>query len=112
MNIRKGSYDVGFEAERRLGNAHTPITFRGGGVLEISILSLVEGIGRSGLRLNGSGMGRNNYIPYSSVDSCGNRNWAPFSPPYVQKLDSWYMKHEHRHLLCVPSRTNNALPSL
>lgn len=63
MNIRKGSYDVGFEAESKLGNAHTLATFRGGGVLEISILSLVEGIGRSGLHLNGSGMGRNIIFP-------------------------------------------------
>lgn len=98
MNIRRGSYDVGFKAEGKLGNAHTLVTFRGEGVFEISILSLMEDIKRSGLHLNRSGM----YILYSSVDTCSNRNRAPISSSVcVQKLDSWYMKHEHRHLLCV-----------
>lgn len=95
MNIRRGSYDVGFKAEGKLGNAHTLATLRGWGVFEISLLSLMEDVGRLGLHINRSRM----YIPYSSVDSCSNRNRAPISSPVcVQKLDPWYMKQENRHL--------------
>lgn len=46
MNILRGFCDAGFEAERKVGNAHTLATLRGGMVLEISILSLVEDVGR------------------------------------------------------------------
>lgn len=56
MNIRRVSYDVGFKVEGKPGNAHTLATFRDGRVFEISTLSLMEDIGRSGLHLNRSGM--------------------------------------------------------